>query len=506
MNLDNRASDNVFNRSQYFQEQYDNNKVIRDLIIGLRALRGFGVGQPPNASKSIYIPQFPSEPAEYYQNRKVMSFLTNYFSRAIESDSGKILANNVMLSVDGESNSNIPDSMRTYIEDVDFDNTSLSMYSRDELKAACQKGAVMTMVDYHKPTGRPFFRRIDFDSILTFEADPITGKLSKIKFAIDTVSNSEEDGYATIPATYELTPTSWSITDDNGDVIDAGDIIRYKNNGKERITNELPVSVLYLNRKGLLLAESPYQTLAELTIEYFQVYSDIKNTMFYALKPLLLAKNVPSDFTLQVMASFAMIKLPEGNENADLEWVKIDTGAIKMGLSQLEDIQKRIATFSIDANALRPGTLTATQSSIETAGSNAALRAFAGSLQEHLEALVRIMLSYSLDTEHDVSVLVEPEFNSMDNDKEYRLLLEMVGKQIISKETAREAAVQRKLLSADFNETQEKERLMEDIKLVLEYQDAIDAMNKTNAIENQKSEGLLSGNGEEEITEKPRDA
>lgn len=505
MQLDNRTSQNNFERSQYFQEQYENNRLIRDLIVGLRALRGFPVGQTPNASDSIYLPRFPKEPEDYYKNRKSMSFLTNYFKRAIESDTGKILANNVMVSIDGESNANIPAPMSTYIENVDFDNTSLSMYAREQAKIASEKGGVITIVDYHKNTARPFLRTVDFDDIISFDADPITGVLSRLKFAIEAVESSEDDGYMTVPATYELTPTSWVIRNADNEEISSGEIIRYRD-GKKRITDELPISVFYTNRKGLLLAESPYQTLAELTIEYFQVYSDIKNTMFYALKPLLLAKNVPNDFTLQILASFALIKIPEGSEGAELEWVKVDTGAIEQGLEQLKEIQSRIATFSIDANALRPGTLTATQTSIESAGTNAALRAFAGGLQEHIESIVRIMYTYTLEKEHDISVLVDPEFNSMENDKEMRVVLEMQGKQIISKETAREAAVQRKILSADFNEAQEKERLQEDIKLEIEFQDALASMKKTAAVEQQKSDGLLAGSGEEEITEKPRDA
>ena len=491
-------------RSAYFADQFSRNKVYRDLDRGLEGIRGSTVGSAGQV-RSEYLPQFPGEPDEYYSLRVARSYLTNYFLRAVRSDSGKILANNVMVSIDNRDSGDVPEPLNSWLRNVDFDNTNFASFGRKELEDAMKKGVKLSMVDYHSDSERPFIRDIDIDAVLSFKADGITGKLNYLKFVVQVTDDSDED-YAVVPAIYELTPTSWKITKDGEDnEYASGDIVRYRN-GTERITDELPVSIYYTNKTALLLARSPYETLAELTIEYFQVYSDIKNMMFYALRPMLLAKNVPEDFTLQMIASYLLIKLPEGAEEGDVEWVEIDSGAIEMGLRQLEDIQKRIATFSIDANALRPGTLTATQSSLESAGTNAALRAFGSGLSEHLRNIVSIMYSYTLEKTPEIKVYVEPEFNSLESDKEMRVIMEMRRNLDISGKTARASAVQRKILPPDFSEEDEATQLRKEFEEQAERMEVEERMRAIANVAQQASDGTLAGEGEEEVTDQPRDA
>ena len=335
---------------------------------------------------------------------------------------------------------------------------------------------------------------------------PKTGKLTYLKFYFDYVKDGES--YTDIQKSiFEITPVSWAIYDkDDENSSESGEIVRYRN-GSKRIRDEIPVSVFYTNKKGVLRAESPYQTLAELTIEHFQVYSDIKNMMFYALTPILAAKNVPQDFTIQMLASYLMVKMPGSGENEpDLSWVQVDSAAIEAGQKQLEGIQQRIATFTIDNNAMRPGTLTATQTSIESQGSNAALRSFAVALSEHVRDIIEIMSTYSTAPSPVVKGYIAPEFNSQETDKEMRLIMEMRRNQDVSRETIVNAAIQRKLLPPDFDISKNWDELDEELKREAEHADAIERIKKKFNKSQQVSDGLLSGNGEEQITDKPRDA
>ena len=251
-------------------------------------------------------------------------------------------------------------------------------------------------------------------------------------------------------------------------------------------------------------AESPYQTLAELTIEHFQVYSDIKNMMFYALTPILTGVNVPTDFSIEMLASYMFVKMPEsGDKPPELKWTQVDSAAIEEGQKQLEGIQQRIATFTIDNNALRPGNLTATQTSIESQGSNAALRSFAVALSEHVGNVLETMASYTLEPAHEIKGYIAPEFNSLESDKEMRTLLEMRRNKDLSQSTIVDAAIQRKLLAPDFDRDQNKTDVEKEIEEEVKREEQ---MEKTKAKAKQKSDGLLAGNGEEEITDKPRDA
>ncbi len=495
-------------RSQYFAKQYAKNRIVRDLQEGLTALRGIPDIVGTQKAETPYLKKFPNEPEEFYQLRVSRTFLTNYFMRAITSDSGKILANNVILSVDDKPNDSMPEPFRSWTQDVTLDGDNLTMFTQSQLQNAMKKGVTLTMVDYSSDelSGRPFLREIDIDSVIDFKSNPKTGKLTYLKFYFDYIKDGSDftDIHQSV---FELTPTKWKIFDANEtDVADEGEIKRYLD-GKKRITDEIPVSIFYTNKKGVLRGESPYQTLAELTVEHFQVYSDIKNMMFYALTPILAAKNVPNDFSVQMLASYMMVKMPEsGDQKPELEWVQVDSGAIQEGQKQLEGIQQRIATFTIDNNAMRPGTLTATQTSIESQGSNAALRSFAVSLSEHIREVMEIMVTYTLGSSSEIKAYIAPEFNSQETDKEMRLIMEMRRNQDVSRETVVNAAIQRKLLPPDFNIEENWEQIEEEMKREVKYAEAQERIKAKLNKAQQASDGLLSGNGREEVTDKARDA
>lgn len=497
---------NSFIRSQYFSDQYSRNRVIRDLDVGLSALRGTKDIVTFSGNETPYLPKFDKEPEQFYKLRVARTYLTNYWKRAITSDSGKILANNVMISIDGKPNDEIPEPFLSWTKNIDLQSNNLTMYTHSQLQKAMKKGVVLTLVDYDSEAERPYAREIDIDSVLAFKCNPRTGALSYIKFQIDYVEDSESLDTKLEQATMEVWPTTWSITLPNGTVVETGEITRYKN-GKTRIIDEIPVVAFYTNKLGTLLAESPYQTLAELTIEHFQVYSDIKNMMFYALTPILTAYNVPADFTIQMLASYLLVKIPETGENEPkLEWTQVDSAAIQEGQKQLESIERRISTFSIDNNALRPGTLTATQTSIESQGTNAALRSFAVALSEHVQNIIEIMVSYTLQSNVEVKGYIAPEFNSMESDKEMRVLMEMRRNQDLSSDAIVDAAIQRKLLPPDFDREKNREGLIKELDDMIKYEDAKMALKKRSDKAQQASQGLLSGDGNEQITDKPRDA
>ena len=501
-------------RSQYFSDQYSKNRIVRDLVVGLTALRGTKDIVSSVSAETPYLPKFPNEPDEFYILRVARTYLTNYFKRAITSDSGKILANNVMISIDGSTNDDIPEPFNGWVQNMNLAGDNLTMVTQSQLQAGMLKGVSLAMIDFDAGLNRPYLRSIDVDSVIAFKSDARTGKLSYIKFFFDYVSDSEED-YNTESSIFELTPTTWTISDSNNEVLETGDIIRYRN-GKTRITDEIPVVEFYTNKLGKMKAESPYQTLAELTIEHFQVYSDIKNMMFYALTPILTAKNVPADFTIEMMASYMMVRMPEtGEKSPELDWTQVDSAAIQEGQKQLEGIERRISTFTIDANALRPGAQTATQTSIESQGSNAALRSFAVALSEHVQNILEVMMSYTLESDKKIKGYIAPEFNSMESDKEMRVLMEMRRNLDLSSLNIVDAAIQRKLLPPDFDKAANAEGLIKELDEMLKYESAKASFNSapetapTNMpddLNGDVPDGLLAGNGEEQITDKPRDA
>lgn len=451
--------------SPYFLDQFSDNRLFRDLLRGLSGVRGTKATQLLNgsgATKSPYLPQFDAEPDPVYNQRVNRSYLTNWYLRTIQSDSGKILASPVLAQRSNQQP--LPDSYDQWLDDMDLEGMPLDVFARNQLQMGQAKGISLAYVDYITEEQRPFVHEIDIDNVLSFRTNARTGRLNFLRWKGSIIGDSEDE-HLLVDNTnviFEITPTAWQIfdEDDLSQPKEEGEIVRYID-GSTRITNEIPVSVFYTDKQGVLLADSPYRSLAELTIEHFQVRSDLKNMMFYALQPILFANNVPEDFKITALASYMMVSVPDNGENtADMKWVQVDSDAIEQAREDIADLESRISAFGIDANGIRPsGNQTATQSAIDSAGSNAALKMFASGLQEHLERIISLMASYQLEA-IEPEVTITPDFNVADNSEKSGVAVEAFKSNLISGKAATDVLVQNNILPKSFNYEEDQEFMM----------------------------------------------
>ena len=449
-------------RSPYLDEQYADNRIYRDLLKGLKSIRGSYIGANTD-KQSIYLPKFESEPEHIYKQRLSRSYLTNYYLRTIQSDSGKVLANPIKIESDG---ADMYSTRYEWLDDMDFEGKSVEVFAKDQLQAGQAKGLTLAFVDYIDAESRPFVREIDVDDILAFKTDQRTGRLVMLRWQSSVITDSEEELTDNKNVIFEITPTEWRMySDDDLDTPeDQGEIVRFRN-GTDRINNELPVSLFYTNKTGVLKARSPYQGLAELTIEHFQVSSDIKNMMFYALQPILFGRGMPDDFKMTALASYVAAFIKEGSadaSNVDMKWVQVDAGPIEQAREQVADIESRISAFGIDANGIRPsGVQTATQASIDSAGSSAALRMFASGLEEHVERVLEIMSSYTLEP-LEVDVTITPDFSVADNDKHATAAKNAFDSGVISGKAYTDVLINTGTLDKDFDYETDQELARQD--------------------------------------------
>lgn len=475
-------------RSVYFSNQYSTNGLYRDLIKGLEALRGgllFSKNNTTSDRESVYLPKFDKEPSHIYNNRLNRSYLVNYWKRAIQSDTGKVISAPLSIKADDED---LPENYDAWLDNIDLEGKNIDSLCRDQLLKSLYKGVSLVFVDYLEEDKKPFVKEIDIDDVLDFKMNERTGQLSYLSWKDRIVVDTEEAGSSYSNATWEVTPTTWSLSVDDDDTLNKnGEIIRYNKDGRETVTDEIPVSIAYTDKTGTLLANSPYETLAQLTIEHFQVSSDIKNNLFYALTPFLFAKGMPEGFQLSAMSAYQMVTLedenPEALSNADIKWVQADAAPIREAREQLKDIEGRINSFAVDAAAIRPsGNQTATQSAINSAGSNAALKGFSEVISQHMQRILELMHSYMNTKAPRFSVTVTSDFDISDNNDKAKTAITAAEKGIISPEAATDVMKQNNILSKDYDyekdHNKDKDNNKDDDKRkeAEEYLDSIDPL------------------------------
>lgn len=443
--------------SPYFTAQRSKNRLIRDLIEGLDAIRNTKHGDTfsssnSKANESYYLPQFPEEPDHIYANRLYRSYLVNFFQRAIQTDSGKILSSPVDVSVNDLKT--LPSTVKSFLDNTDLEGKPVDVLASDELQRGLSKGLSIAYVDYIGETKTPFVKEIDIDDVLSFKTDFRTGKLTYLRWASSIIDDSDEESVNidNKNVIFEVTPTTWKIyDDDNNDApIDQGEIVRYKD-GKTVIVDEIPVSLFYTNKKAVMLADSPYRDLAQLTIEHFQVSSDVKNNLFFALTPMLFGKGLPEGTGLTAMAAWQFVAAEEGYEHADLKWIQANAAPIQQARETIKDIEQRISLFGVDLAGIRPaGNSTATQAAINSAGANAALETFAKGLAEHLERIVEIAGSYTLQP-LQASVTITPDFSVDNNSDNVKNAITAYEKSLISGKSATDVMKQNNALPKEYN-------------------------------------------------------
>lgn len=456
----------ITSRSTYFTSQYSKNKLIRDLLEGLDALRSTNQDSDQHTSstavkESYYLPKNPEEPDHIYKNRLYRSYLVNFFKRAIETDSGKILSSPVNVSIDGLET--LPDDVKRWLDDTDLEGKPFDVLASDQLQDGLAKGLSLVYVDFLSEEQRPFAKEIDIDHVLAFKTNPRTGKLNYLRWASSIVQDSEDEiNVEENNVTFEVTPTKWSIYEDGeDDPMDTGEIVRYRN-ATEIITDEIPVSLFYTNKKGQMLAESPYRDLAELTIEHFQQNSDIKNNLYFALTPFLFGKGIPEEAAINALAAWQFVESGEGYEHADIKWVQASAAPIEQARKTVEDIERRISLFGVDLSGIRPsGNATATQSAINSAGANAALETFAKGLSEHLERIVELGSSYTLSP-LQASVTVTPDFSVDNNSDNVKNALSAYKERLISGKATTDVMKQNNALPKDYSFEVDQELRMQE--------------------------------------------
>jgi len=456
----------VSTRAQYFLPQFAKNKLIRDLSEGLYGLRGFHAGAGEVNAESPYLPRLPKEPDPFYKLRLNRSYLTNYFERAIKADSGKVLWNDISVKDDnGEDRSK---EVAKDLDDIDLEGMQLKVWAQSELQKAMRKGATLAFADYNKAQGRSFVRQIDIDEVLEFEFAE-NGKLIYLKFEFDIDRNSEHHGTEIVKGIYELWPTAYRITDSANleDPVDEGEVLRYRN-GSTRINDEIPVSVMYLNKKKAFIAESPYQTLAELTLEHFQEYSQYKNMMFYATTPILFGTNMPEDFIIDALSSYMFLKFPEtGDKAPDMKWVQVNDAPLEQCRKMIEDIEKRISQFGLDQNELRIER-SATESAIDSRGTNAALIGFSEALAQHIERVIELMDSYTLETDVKYHVSITPDAALNGDAQELQLIQNARINGDLPWEAFIDLLIDRKILPPNFDKDKNWGKIQKEVKAKLD--------------------------------------
>ena len=225
-----------------------------------------------------YLPQEPRELDEAYDNRLMRSVLAPFYARLERMLAGMLTRKPVRLT-------DVSDVITEQLFDVDLQGNDLNVWTYETARKCIRYGHVGVLVDAPAAgeNGRPYWVTYTPRDIVGFRYEMDSGKqrLIQLRLVEKIVVPDGLYGEKEVEQVRVLTPGAFEIHQKN----ERGDFVVI-DEGKTSLS-EIPFSIAYSNRLGLLESRPPLADIAELNLKQYQVQSDLDNQLHISAVPML---------------------------------------------------------------------------------------------------------------------------------------------------------------------------------------------------------------------------
>ena len=257
-----------------------------------------------------YLPQEPREEDESYDNRLARSVCPPYYQRLERMLAGMLTRKPVRLE-------EVSDTVREQLFDVDLQGNDLNIWTYELGRKMVRYGHVGVLVDAPAAgeSGRPYWVTYTPRDILGWRTEMSEGaqKLSQLRLMERIVVPDGEYGEKQVEQIRVLTPGAFELhqrgDNSNWQVVDEG----------TTSLSEIPFSVAYSNRVGLMESRPPMEDIAELNLKTYQIQSDLDNMLHISGVPMLAFYGFPTAAEEVSAGPGEAIAFPEGGRAEYIE-------------------------------------------------------------------------------------------------------------------------------------------------------------------------------------------
>ena len=284
-----------------------------------------------------FLPQEPRELDEAYDNRLQRSVLAPYYVRLERMLAGMLTRKPVRLD-------DVSDVIREQLFDVDLQGNDLQTWLFQASRISIRYGHVGVLVDAPAAgqNGRPYWVSYTPRDILGWRTELKDGKqeLTQLRLQEKIVVPDGLYGEKQVEQVRVLTPGAFEIhqKDQQGDfkIVDEG----------RTSLSEIPFSVAYSNRMGVLESIPPLADIAELNLQHYQVQSDLSNQLHISAVPMLAIFGFPQSAEEISAGPGEALALPEG---ASAQYIEPAGNSYDAQFRRLEQIASQINELGLAA-------------------------------------------------------------------------------------------------------------------------------------------------------------
>ena len=371
-----------------------------------------------------FLPQEPRELDEAYDNRLQRSVLAPYYVRLERMLAGMLTRKPVRLD-------DVSDVIREQLFDVDLQGNDLQTWLFTTARQCIRYGHVGVLVDAPAAgqNGRPYWVSYTPRDILGWRSELKDGKqeLTQLRLMEKIVVPDGLYGEKQVEQVRVLTPGAFEIhqKDQKGDfvVIDEG----------RTSLSEIPFSVAYSNRMGVLESIPPLADIAELNLQHYQVQSDLSNQLHISAVPMLALFGFPAAAEEISAGPGEALALPEG---ASAQYIEPAGNSYEAQFRRLEQIAAQINELGLAAvlGAKLVGE-TAEAKRIDRSQGDSTMMVVAQQMQDMIDNCLRFHAEYMQESNAGSSLVNRDFMGTRLEPQEIQALLQLYTAGTITQET-----------------------------------------------------------------------
>jgi hypothetical protein len=386
-----------------------------------------------------YLPQEPREADDSYDNRLMRSTCPPYYQRLERLLAGMLTRKPVRLI-------DTSDTIREHLFDVDQQGNDLNVWTYETARVAVRYGHVGVLVDAPTDGGQPYWCTYTPRQILGWRTEKRDGKpvLTQLRLAETTTVPDGDYGERTVDQVRVLTPGAYQLwrQDEKKDyeLVDEG----------TTSLSEIPFSVAYTGRVGLLESRPPMRDIADLNLKSYQVQSDLDNQLHISAVPLLAFYAFPSSAEEVSAGPGEALAFPaEGRA----EYIEPGGTSFEYQFRRLEQLAAQINELGLSAVlGQKLSAETAEAKRIDRSQGDTTMQVIAQNMQDMIDNCLRFHASYLGATEAAGSCLINRDFvGGILQPDEINALLALYTAGTITQETLLQRLADGEVLGDDFD-------------------------------------------------------
>ena len=393
-----------------------------------------------------FLPQEPRELDESYDNRLQRSVLAPYYLRLERMLAGMLTRKPVRLD-------DVSDVIREQLFDVDLQGNDLQTWLFATSRQCIRYGHVGVLVDAPAASenGRPYWVSYTPRDILGWRSEIKDGKqeLTQLRLSEKIVVPDGLYGEKQVEQVRVLTPGAFEIhqKDQKGDFVIVEE-------GRTSLS-EIPFSVAYSNRMGVLESLPPSADIAELNLQHYQVQSDLSNQLHISAVPMLAIFGFPAAAEEISAGPGEALALPEG---AAAQYIEPAGNSYDAQFRRLEQIAAQINELGLAAvlGAKLVGE-TAEAKRIDRSQGDSTMMVVAQQMQDLIDNSLRFHADYMQERNPGSSLVNRDFMGTRLEPQEIQALLQLYTAGTITQETLLLQLEAGEVLGDDFDVEQELE-------------------------------------------------